>query len=652
MKLKLKSLLALVLLTSIIYAQVPTDIIMEVGNTPVTVEEFKYIYEKNNGKDANYSNTSIREYLDLYTKFKLKVAKAKEMQMDTISSLKEELDGYKRQLANSYLMDREVMDFLVKQAYERQKEDVKIAHIFYPLSKTSTPEDRKLATNRMEEAKSMLDQGQSFEIIASKYSMDNNTKDNGGELIYYTAMMPNGFYELENAMYDTGVGQYSDIIETRIGLHIVKVLDRRPARGSVSVAHILVKKDSPDAVKTIDEAYEKLKMGSDFTEVVTQYSEDQKTKSNGGNLPEVVIGMFEKSFEDAAFSLEADGDYTKPVETKLGYHIIKRIGKPDMVDISTYRKAFEPKIKKDERYEEARRDLIEDIKTSSKFKLDSKVMNDFVTTLNEEFLTFKWNPAMDGKMSTQTLMSFGGNAIYTLNDFAEFCKKNTKIRLRYDKTETKVDEVAQILLTDFINEKAIDYEQSNLELKYADFRSLMREYEEGILLFEVTKDEVWDKANEDSLGLQAFYEKSKQNYMSEERADLTLVFINTEEEELAKKAAAYIQKKGMKKAMKKFNKKSELIATYSEKLDRSNNQFGGIKWENGAVSELEFDAKAKRYFYKKIEKTYLPQVKELREARGYIVADYQDFLEREWVAKLKKEYPVKVNEAVVKKLIK
>ena len=573
------------------------------------------------------------------------------MRLDTIATLQEELAGYKRQLANSYLMDKEVMNHLLKELYQRTKEDIKIAHIYVVANDKSTPSEKAEALNKINAAKSKLDGGTSWDKVVSEYSMDKNNNNEGGVLGYFTAMLPAGYHELENAMYNTSVGKYSDVIKTNIGYHIVKVIEKRPARGKVKIAHILIRENNSQAEEIINQIYSDLISGASFEALVEQYSEDAKSKSNKGILPDLGINQTELTFEEAAFGLDKDGAFSKPVQTKIGWHIIQRVSKEERPDFNTFRKIHEAKIKKDDRYEEARLSLIKDIKTSSNFNLDQKLFNSFAASLDSSFLTYKWGDEVPLE-GNKTLFSFGGDVKYSLADFTIFCKKNTRTRLKFDKTEKSSADVAQILLDDYINEKAIDYEQSNLEKKYSDFKSLMREYEEGILLFEVTKNEVWDKANEDTLGLEQYYELNKKKYMSEQRADLQMVFIATEDIKKAEKVYQYYQDKGLEKTQKKFNKKEELVSSFTEKLDRSNNNFGGIQWESGAISPLEFDNKAKRYVFKKIVNTYEPMPKTIKEARGYIVADYQDYLETEWVKTLKKSYKVDLNREVINSIIK
>jgi peptidyl-prolyl cis-trans isomerase SurA len=631
-------------------AQSNKDIVMTVADQPVTVEEFRYIYEKNNGDAADYSKQSINEYLNLYTNFKLKVAKAKDLKMDTIQSLKEELNGYKRQLANSYLMDKEVLQFLVKQLYERTETDQKISHIYVKSDRRSSMADDSKAYDKIKKAKAALDAGRSFGSVANEFSEDKNNAHVDGALGYFTAMMPSGYYELENAMYDTPIGEYSNIAKTSIGYHIVKVTGDRPARGKINVAHILIKSTSPKGEAIAQQLYIDLKDGLGWSNGVDKFSQDNNTKGKDGVLPEIGLNMYDIDFENQAFALENDGDISKPIKTKIGWHILKRISKPERPDFKTFKRIFEPKIKKDERYQRSKDKLIEDIKVAGNYKRENKVYEQFKNSVDDSFLTYKWQISM-GYSSEEELMSFGGNAVHSLNEFKEYCRKNTKTRLRYDKTDTTPNSVVDILYDGYVKEKAIDYEQSNLEIKYADFRSLMREYEEGILLFEVTKDAVWDKANKDTVGLKVFYEKGKNKYKTDKKAEIEMIYIMSQDKKQVDKIVKSIKKKGIKKTKSKFNKKSEVVSSLTEVLERTHNQLKGMEFENGA-SDLSLDEKLGRYVYKRVLNILPATVKPLKDVRGYIVADYQDHLEREWIKSLKKEYEVTQNNEVVKSLTK
>ena len=308
-------------------AQKNDKVLFSIGDEKVYVSEFNYIYEKNNAKDADYSKESLEEYLDLYKKFKLKVHKAKDVGLDTVKTLREELAGYRKQLANSYLKDKEINARLIDEVVERMKEDVEVSHIFVSAEDRATQQVKSGALMKVNEIKKKLDGGSPFDLMAKSLSEDRSSANKKGYLGYYTAPLPNGFYEFENAMYETKKGQISQPVKSKMGYHVIKVLDRRPARGQVEISHILLRKKGvnrtlPKTKILADSVYLLLKEGRNFENMAGKFSDDSKTKAKGGYLGFIGINQFDKIFEDAAFALENDNDYSKPIETDIGFHII------------------------------------------------------------------------------------------------------------------------------------------------------------------------------------------------------------------------------------------------------------------------------------------------------------------------------------------
>jgi len=550
-------------------AQAGTDILMTVGDTDVSVGEFKYIYEKNNGKTADYSQASLDEYLELYGKFKLKVAKAKEMQLDTIKALQTELAGYRSQLANSYLTDKEVMGRLIDEM-----------------------------------------------ALAKEYSQDTNSKSRGGDMGYVTASLPNGFYNLENVMYGLDVNEVSEPIQTKLGYHLVKITDKRPARGTIEVAHIFKKLNKKDRSgqnaikKTMDSIYNALQGGADFGTLANQYSDDKTTKTKGGKLPSFGISTYDSKFEDAAFALKRTGDYTKPVLTSVGYHIIKKINKPGLPTKEELKFKFKGKAKKTDRYTDALASMIDRIKETSQFRERRNVLDKFTAGLAPEFYTYKWIPRKE--IGEEVLFSFGDANKQSIYDFAKYAKKKTRLR-----------------------------------------GQLMREYEEGILLFEATKINVWDKANTDTVGLYNFYEQNKSKYIFEQQATIGEYIVKTTDEKQIKKIMKCAKRHNAEKTMKRFNKDGVEMVEYTEsKVEPGSKELIGLEFKKKSISKPIIDTKNGLSLFKKVVKIEESRRKSLAEARGYVVADYQDQLEQKWVNQLKKQYPIKVSDSVYKSLIK
>jgi peptidyl-prolyl cis-trans isomerase SurA len=626
---------------------------MTVGKSQVSVGEFKYIYEKNNGNDASYSLKSINEYMDLYTKFKLKVSEAKAQRLDTIPALVEELGTYQKQLASSYIMDKGVNDFLITELRERMKEDVRFKHIFFSIPNNAADSIVTQKKYLADEAYGKLKSGVAFESIVKFYSDDKLTGEVEGDMGFYTAMLPNGFYDLETAIYTTKAGAYSEPIRSRIGWHIVKVLSKRPARGEIEVAHILVRKeDNIGAAKSKAESiYKELQAGAKFEELANVKSEDQKSAPIGGLLPIFGINTYDKAFEDAAFSIDKVGSYTKPIETSTGYHIIKLVQKLKIQDESSFKKAFDSKVKADERYNLAKKNLFKSIRDAANYKKDEENYNRFLKSLTDDFYSYKWEPSEEEWLK-KPLITFDANHKYSIGEFADFCAKNTRIRLRYDATMNALSEPVSALFTAFEEEKTIEFEKSNLVVKYPDFRYLMNEYEEGILLFEVTKNEVWDKANTDTVGLKAYYEANAKKYMSEESAQIVKYTVMTSDEKLANKIWKDGKKMGSLALEKKYNSKSQIITSNVMEMTKVDGINDGIIWKKGVSTSLEPIDAGKVYSFSNVIKIMPSMVKPLKDSRGYVVADYQDKLEKEWLENLKKKFPVEIYDKTLSKLIK
>ena len=632
--------------TSLLYSQSGDPVLFTIDGQSVQASEFSYIYAKNNRDDADFTEKSLREYLDLYTKFKLKVREAYAMGLDTLPQLQTELAGYRKQLADSYLTDKEITDRLVTEAYNRMQEDIQVSHILIKTNPNAAS-DTMAAYTKIQGAYKRLQAGEAWDLVVKQTSEDNPTKETGGDLGYVTALLPNGFYAFESAAYETPVGKYSMPIRTTLGYHIVKVTNKRPARGELDIAHILlrVKADGSDdkAVKTrIDAVYAQLVAGERFEEVAKTVSEDKATAERGGAIGPIAINQYERSFEDAVFALANDGDYTKPVRTRLGWHIIKRTRKRPTLTLEQAKRKIETQISRDERITSARQTMVARIKKDAGYSKDENVYNQFVSLAGADLQTYKWQVP---EIAPATIMTLGGDK-YTNIDFGNYIRNNARTRMGLAKG-TPSAEIFDKVYTEFVNEKALFFEEKNLAEKYPEFKSLMREYEEGILLFEATKINVWDKASKDSTGLDAFHAAHRNDYMWDERLELATVMLDSASMNQLATIKKWAAKKPLTVVAEKAAKKGIGMQITRKVYQKEDQLPEGITWAAGQKADLP-DGRG----FVSVEKIIPPTPKTMDEARGYIIADYQDQLEKDWVASLQAKYPVKVDDAVLMSLVK
>ena len=636
-----------------VFSQTPDKrVLFTVAGQPVSVDEFKYVYTKNNiNNQADFSEKSIKDYMELFTKFRLKVKQSEDMKLDTIEALKAELATYRKQLAKAYLTDKEVFEKLEKEAYERMQLEISVGHILIKVAEDATPKDTLAAYNKaLALRKSILKSG-NFEDIARQNSDDPSARINNGKLGYLTVFQT--VYPFENAMYNTNVGDISMPIRTKFGYHLIKIYDKRPARGSVNIAHIVItvpenllgNADSITAAKA-QKIYNDIKNGTiTFEDAVAQYSEDRKSKSKGGELGFFTTGKMAEPFENAAFGLVNKGDITGPIKTQYGYHILKLIDKKPVPPMSEVKNEIKQKIEKDTRSDLSRTALTNKVKAKYGFTENGAAKDEIFAMVDTSLLDGKWKPT--DMTLTKNLFKVG-DIEANQNDFLNYMLRNQKSK----RTTNNVKVAFNNLYEDFVEQKCLDVEEKQLENEYPDFKMLMREYRDGILLFDLTDRMVWTKAVKDTAGLKAFYETDKTKYQWGNRAEVEIY--NCTDIALANTVRKLIEKKKTADAiMAQVNipgAKSK-VSVISGKYEKGQyDLIDKTDWTVGLKPNIiNTDSSVTIILIKQIVG---PEPKLLTEAKGYIVSDYQEYLEKNWIEELRAKYPIVVNEDVLRSLIK
>ncbi|MCH8331733.1 MAG: peptidyl-prolyl cis-trans isomerase, partial [Bacteroidetes bacterium] len=547
-----KACLLLLLTTNLFVKAAPVDddVLFTFAGEKVYKSEFLYIYDKNNvGKSAVYSESSIKEYLELYINFKLKVKEAEEVGLDTLVALNEELASYRDQLAKSYLVDKKINERILTEAYERMKQEIRARHILIAVNIDAPPEDTLKAHQKINDIAKRLKKGEDFEKIAKEESNDPSAKDNGGDLGYFTALQMR--YPFENKAYTTAIGQVSDPVRTKFGYHIIKIEDKRPSKGQIHVAHIFMKlsknatEEQNDQVKKrIDDIYKRLGENEEFEQLAKKYSEDKTNSSRGGELAWFGTGRMVKSFEEVAFGLEKDGDFSEPVETEFGWHIIKRLEHKGLPAFEDMKEELRRKTVKDSRSEVSKKLFLEKIKKEYGFKEYRKNLDKLLDIVDNSLVTSNWDPSKAKGMS-KPLFILADNK-YSQEDFANYINNNQKNRLKGNHTIRFYS-----LYRKYLEHSLMKYEESNLENKYPEFKSLISEYRDGILLFELTDQKVWSKAVKDSAGLAEFYKGHTTKYMWHERLRGTVFWCA--DEATANKAKKLLENKSNYETLKGIN---------------------------------------------------------------------------------------------------
>ncbi len=633
-------------------AQTNDQTLFTIGGTPVTVGEFRYIYEKNNASDKNlYNEKSVKEYLNLYVNFKLKVMEAHAEGLDTLPKFKSEFLKYRSQLAQPYLTDREVTSNLLNEAYNRKKYEVRASHILFPVGPEASPKDTLAAYNQAMAVRDSILKGADFEKMARKYSKDPSVAANGGNLGYFTVFQM--IYPFESAVYNLGdSGSISMPVRTNFGFHIVKITGKMPYRGDILVRHILINAPATEsqekqklAKDKIDSIYSLLKRGASFSDLAKQYSENAQSKNNGGELPRFndFSPQIPQAFKDHAFALKHDNDFSEPFRFEAGWDIIQRIDIKPMPEQKDVEEELKQKVSRDSRSEKSRDAALAKFKSDLKFKEAHNALSKFSKYADTSLIHGHW--IKNSGLSAKTVMfSFGGKK-YSQADFADYILK-AQAADRF----SNVDFALRQYLTSYENREIYSFVDANLEKNHPEFKNVANEYKEGILLFDITDKKVWGKAMSDTTGLKKFFDDNRAKYQWKERADAAIYDlrdagdVQNVKSELEKGLAAdSVASHHIRKDPLSLNFKTGYFERGENKI------LDTVPWTIGLHDAGLIN---KRYYLVKIKKLIPPGEKQLADVKGMVIADYQDYLEKQWLSDLRKQYPVVVNDAVVSQLIK
>jgi len=621
-------------------AQDKNAAVLVVDGEPTSLEEFENIFRKNN-RDSVITAQSLNEYMELFINFKLKVKEAREAGLDTVKKFKTELDGYRAQLARPYLTDADKLNDLVKEAYENYKQEVHAAHILIKVDPNASPADTAKAYAKIMAIRERITKGEEFTALAKATSEDPSAKENAGDLGYFTAFQM--VYPFEKAAYQTKVSEVSMPIRTRYGYHLIYVYDKRPARGEMHVAHIVVKPKSEEnseanADAKIQEIYQKLLSGeSTFEELAAKYSDDPTSAKKGGELPWFGTGKMVLEFEDAAFELKNNGEYSKPFKTAFGWHIVKRLEYRPLASFESMEKDIKNKVSKDSRAEQTKKSFIEKLKKEYAYGVHEGELNKLIEKADSN--AFEGKLYVNKKSLENPLIKMNGLTI-TVNDFNEYMR--TKGR---SKPVMTPGDYIRLSANKLGEDKLLQLEDAKLEEKYTPFRLLMKEYREGILLFEMTDQMVWSKAVKDTAGLSAYYEVHKGNFMWPERA--SAVIYTCSNADIAKKVRKMTKDGKDKSAIAgELNKESQLNLQVQEGIyaREDNAILANANWQLGLSNDIADNDQIVIIHFKEI---IPPSIKKLDEARGMITSEYQTYLEQEWIAAMRKEHKYTVNQEVL-----
>lgn len=648
-----------VLMPALLFAQGwKSKTLITLGDRNISAGEFMEVYEKNNVNSEVIDKKSVDEYLDMYINFKLKVIEAENLKMDTLPKFIKEYNGYRKQLAKPYLSNDAATEKLVEEAYERMKWDVNASHILVKCDPHDVPADTLKAYNKALELRKRILNGEDFGDVAYEASNDPSARDttvnkrfykgNRGNLGYFTAFYM--VYPFESGVYNAKEGELTMPVRSDYGYHIIRLNSKTPACGILKVAHIFLIVDENDPEKTdslmqakAQNIYKEIdKDGKNWDVMVKKYSDDKGSAPHGGMLSPFKVSQVVPEFITAIKNMKP-GEISEPVKTNYGYHIIKLINASGIKSFEEEKENITKAVEKDVRAKVSEEVVLRRLKKENKFKENIKVKDAFIATVDSTLKEGKYVVA-EGVDLNKVLFKFNKQE-YKIADFVEYINAHQKAQ-----PFMSAASYAYQLYDEFLKDSAFAYEDAHLEEKYPDFRLLVQEYHDGILLFDLMDKQVWKKAEMDTSGIKSFYEEHKTDYMWGKRVRAIIMTVNGNEslaraEELIRQdisvdsIRATVKNEALKGVTVKY--------PYFQAGD--NIDIDETEWVAGTVRVVPSTVDKTTKIIKIVE-VRDPEPKTYKEARGIITSAYQTKLEEDWLNALKLKYPKTVDEKLLEKV--
>ncbi|WP_291786847.1 peptidylprolyl isomerase [Cecembia sp.] len=627
--------------------------LLTIGNENIFADEFLHLLTKNRqfqDKEDKLNPEEFDENLELFINYKLKVKEAENLGLDTLEEFRREFEVFKEDLIQPYLIKNSLQQGELIKAYNRMKEVVKASHILLQFPNNASREDTVAVFRMAQKLKEEAEAGADFNQLALEHSEDPSAKDNKGSLGYFTALQM--VHQFEDAAFGLDVGDISDPILTNFGYHIIKLEDRKPNPGEIKVSHILVRTQPGDpvseerALRKVGDIYTELqKPESLWEEVCKMYSEDLGSKNSGGALPWIGLGSVIPEFERVAFSISEVGEISPPVKTPYGYHIIRLDEQRPIPSYEEMEASIKSRILRDSRSSLIQSQVTAIQKSRYGFQENGTALLKVQKLLDETNSLEKFKEDVMSNTIQEDVLFMVEDQDITVKDLLVFME-NEKNKVSIGSRNSVANSLDR-----FIEYTLNTAEERDLLANNKEYSLLLREYRDGILLFSLMNEQVWQRALMDSIGQVNFYEENKNQYLWNERVEALIVTLG--KETYAESVRRFLTNKKYKKDLadrleNTFLLDNSLMFTMDEGL---------YEWEDHPVlskveinkdfHEIKINGKSSFIL---IGERVPPQAKKFEETRGKVIQDYQQFLDKILIQKLKANYIIRIDEDEKKKI--
>ena len=631
-----------------VFGQNKKDVLLTIDDRPVLASEFKRVYKKNLDLVQEESQKSVDGYLQLFVDYKLKVAEAYTQGFDKSDSYKSDFAKYEEQLSRNYIFEDKVTSELALEGYDRGLDEINASHILIMVNYDAVPQDTLAAYDKISAIRERALKGEDFATLATETSEEPNIEETKGNLGYFSAFAL--VYPFETAAYATEIGAVSYITRTQFGYHIIKVHDRRKKASEITVSHIMIStKDSTKSYnpkERIQEIYALIQQGESFENLAKQYSDDKNSGKNGGKLSRFSKGdLRSASFEAAAYELESPGDFSEPVKSDFGWHIIRLEEKHPLPTFEEKREMLERRVKEGSRSKIVTNAVNKKIKAKYGFVKGESYSPFFDSYVGDEVVGRRWSYDTIPNSENKKMFIIGDRDLY-FNDFARYIFKRQLKSKQYNK---KIS-----LLADYYDEfetlELKTYFRDKLEVENEDYAGIISEYRDGLLIFDVMGKYVWRKARKDTLGQQKYYKEHQAKYQWKDRVDVEIM--GATKEDVIKQVEALMKEgksgEDIKTQLNKDNKVNVLLTKGIFEVDERELPGGFLPQKGISKIYTENDS----FIIVRVNDVIAPGPKAFEETKGRVMSDYQTFVEKQWMDQLRAKYKVEINDKTLKRIKK
>jgi peptidyl-prolyl cis-trans isomerase SurA len=616
---------------------IDSENLMTIGGETISVKEFLRVYNKNIDLVQDESQKNIDYYLNLYTNYKLKLKEARTLGFDKKDSYKKEFESYKNQLSKAYTTDKEVTETLVKEAYNRTTSEVKAHHILVRIQ----PGQDTLAA--YEKIKALRSRMVKEDFTSLRTALHDGKSVFVEDLGYFSAFKM--VYDFENAAFNTPLGQTSKPFRTQFGYHVVKVLDKRPSKGKVQVAHIMIANNQKDSTlvpeNRIKEIYRSIQEGDSFESLAKQFSDDKSSAAKGGVMNPFKSGDIRSEiFVNTAFGLKEIGAISEPIQSQFGWHILKLISKTPVEPYEQIKVDLEQKVKRDARSKIIRQKMLEKLK--QQYKISQPSLESVVAKIQKNDADDIWE--VDASMEPQVFLKIESQE-FSYRDFLDLLNKNK----RSFKASTGKSKFISNQYALFLGNNLFQYKKNNLINENEDYANVLKEYEEGLLLFDIMENKIWKGAQLDSIGLKSYYNENTSKFKSNSKITATIARSNKKKKLKAVKKM-WSQGFSTDAISQKLNERDQALIFSSGDFEIDSPLIPKNMVFNKGISEIY--SLDDNYVLLNISNIETPQILSFEDAKGAVISKYQSVLESEWLETLRNKYPIVINEKILSDLKK